>query len=135
MPFFAAATALQPGTIDTSETAGIIAFQNKRHYIYLGIKLENDKYVVFVERTGSDDHDGKPEVLATSELSIPKPETVYLKIVGRGDKYYLYYADEEGKWTLLKPDVDARNLSTHIAGGFVEAYVGMYASAGHENSS
>jgi xylan 1,4-beta-xylosidase len=126
--YFSAAVSLKPVNFDTCSNAGLIALQNELHYLYLGVKKANKGYTVFVERCGSDTLDGKPVVLASTLLQVKDPAQIELKISGKADRYDFYYAEEKGQWILLKAGVNAKNLSTHIAGGFVGSYLGMYAS-------
>ena len=58
-------------------------------------------------------------------------EMIYLKIEGSSGKYSFYFALKKDKWVLIKKDVNATNLSTEVAGGFVGAYIGLYASSDH----
>ncbi len=124
--FFTASVAMKPVQFDTSSRAGLVAYQNEQHYIFLGIRKSDKGYVVFAERRGSAAENGKPVVLASEELK--SEGTVRLKIEGRGSRYDLFYAVDNENWTSLVSDIDARNLSTRVAGGFVGAYIGMYGS-------
>ena len=129
---FSAVTEVRFKTLNLNETAGLIAFQNEKNYLYLGLKKENDKYAVFVERAGNDSNSGKSLIIASDELSTMEPsEMIYLKIEGSSGKYSFYYALKKDKWSLIKQDVNAANLSTEVAGGFVGAYIGLYASSDH----
>ncbi len=125
---FTASAAMRPVHFDTASTAGLIAFQNEKHYIFLGVKKDKGAYSVFVERSGSDVSEGKPVIMAKSEVNLKDPVTIYLKIEGRGGEYDFYYGIEPDRWILLKSGIDAKNLSTHVAGGFVGTYIGMYGS-------
>ena len=54
---------------------------------------------------------------------------ISLKIeVGKG-VYSFSYAIDPGKWTQLKDSLDARFLSTKVAGGFVGCIYAMYATS------
>ena len=129
---FSASTAVRPGELNLNETAGLIAFQNEKNFLYLGLKKENDKYAVFVERAGNDSNSGKSVIIASEELSTFKPsKMIYFKIEGSSGKYSFYFALKKDKWVLIKKDVNATNLSTEVAGGFVGAYIGLYATSDH----
>ena len=54
---------------------------------------------------------------------------LYLKAKAREQAYSSYVASEPGMWRALAVNVDARILSTPVAGGFMETYIGMYASS------
>ncbi len=128
---FSASVALHQLQLDTAQTAGLIAIQNESHYLYLGLRRTNAGYSVFTERKGQDAHDGQAKILASKAIEVKKDAPVWLKIEGCGATCDFYYALENGRWELLQAGVDARNLSTNKAGGFVGSYLGMYASGKH----
>jgi alpha-N-arabinofuranosidase len=43
--------------------------------------------------------------------------------------YSFYFADKPDEWRAVAEEVDGRILSTPVAGGFVGAYIAMYASS------
>lgn len=104
--------------------AGLIVFQNKAYYYFLGLmkNLEGETIVQVEYSAGP-----KSRVITRKSLPINKKGEVYLKIEVRGDKYDFYYALKEGNWTKLYWDGDAKILSTESAGGFVGSFIGMYA--------
>ena len=53
----------------------------------------------------------------------------YFKVEADGQAYSFYIATEPEVWQPVAEGVDGRILSTPIAGGFVGAYIGMYASS------
>jgi alpha-N-arabinofuranosidase len=127
---FSASAAIQPFNFDTASTGGLVAFQNEKNYLFLGIKKAGKDFIAFLERTGSDEGDGHPQLLASVILT-RKPGTVYLKIDGKGSKYDFSYSLDKENWIVLKSEVDAKNLSTNVAGGFVGTYLGLYGSIKH----
>jgi len=54
---------------------------------------------------------------------------VYLKVEACGQAYGFYVAESAEEWQAVAERVDGRILSTPVAGGFVGAYIGMYASS------
>ena len=50
----------------------------------------------------------------------------------RGQDYAFYYGTAPEDWTPVAEEVDGRILSTQLAGGFVGAYIGLYASSNGE---
>ncbi len=128
---FSASASLHIVDLDTTETAGLIAFQNEKHYLYLGVRKMEENYVVFAERRGSDAENGQPEMISAKGLAVDQPSAIRLKIEGHGATYDFYYALEDEEWTLLQEGVNAKNLSTNMGGGFVGTYLGMYASGNH----
>ena len=59
----------------------------------------------------------------------------YLKVEADGQDYSFYIATELEDWQPVAEGVDGRILSTPIAGGFVGAYIGMYASSNGQPSA
>ncbi|MCZ8217312.1 MAG: glycoside hydrolase family 43 protein, partial [Cyclobacteriaceae bacterium] len=57
-----------------------------------------------------------------------------LKIESKGDQYTFYYATQDGEWISMDQVVDAKFLSTHVAGGFVGCIYAMYATSLGEES-
>jgi alpha-N-arabinofuranosidase len=51
-----------------------------------------------------------------------------LKVTADGQNYNFYFSTN-GLWHALAENVDGRILSTPVAGGFVGAYIAMYASS------
>lgn len=126
---FEASTKLSYNLTNTLQTAGLVAFQNEKHYLLLGKRLNADgKIEVFLEETGGARNNGIPTIVAKNELG-HKSKDIYLKIEGKGRYYDFHYrTSEKGKWILLAKDIDASLLSTKEAGGFVGTYLAMYVS-------
>lgn len=110
-----------------NEKAGLVIFQNEDHYYFLcksikdGIPViqlykskENENLELFEEKTLSKD-DMYKEII--------------LKIEANGKDYSFYYGFDKNKLKLLKENVDGTFLSTKIAGGFVGAVFGLYATS------
>lgn len=129
---FEASTKLEFTPKDTLETAGLVAFQNEKHYLLIGKRLKGDgKTEVFLERTASKIQKGKPEIVAKKELEANAKE-LFVKIEGKGRYYDFYYKTaEKSEWILLSKDVDGIILSTKEAEGFVGTYLAMYTSSHH----
>ena len=117
---------------DTMQAAGLTAFQNEKHYLLIGKRLNSDnKLEVFVEKAASKFHNGKPKILAKKELGADAKK-LFVKIEGKGRNYDFYYKTKEKEdWVLLLKNVDGSILSTKEAGGFVGTYLAMYASENH----
>ena len=60
---------------------------------------------------------------------------IYLHAQGEKEQYAFYYGFEEQERIPLALSVDATLLSTTRAGGFVGAYIGLYASSNGEASA
>ncbi|WP_165749769.1 glycoside hydrolase family 43 protein [Cellulophaga sp. Z1A5H] len=109
--------------VSENEKAGLIAFQNEKHYYYLCKSLKDNKPVIQLLKSKED----------TLELLIEKPlqlnTSIKLKIEAKGATYSFLFAEGENNWQLLKDTVDARFLSTKVAGGFVGTIYGMYSTS------
>jgi alpha-N-arabinofuranosidase len=69
---------------------------------------------------------GEETILAEQEISA---ESLYFKIEAYGQEYNFYYGESGNSEAALLKNVDGRILSTDVAGGFVGAYIGLYASS------
>jgi xylan 1,4-beta-xylosidase len=132
---FEAATKLSCNLTNTLQAAGLVAFQNEKHYLLLGKQLNSEgKVEVFLEETTTKINNGSPTILAKNVLK-EESKDLYLKIEGKSRFYDFYYkTSEKGEWILLIKEVDASILSTKEAGGFVGTYLAMYVSENHFNS-
>ena len=129
---FEVSTKLEYTPTDTLQTVGLVAFQNEKHYLLIGKRLNaNHKQEVFLERTANSINKGKSEIVAKKELA-DNTEELFLKIEGKARYYDFYYkTSQKEEWILLAKDVDGIILSTKEAGGFVGSYLAMYASSNH----
>jgi alpha-N-arabinofuranosidase len=59
---------------------------------------------------------------------------IYFKVEAYGQDYSFYVGNQPETWQPIAENVDGRILSTNVAGGFVGAYVGMYASSNGQPS-
>lgn len=116
---FEASTALQvPAEAGTE--AGIVAFQNESHWLFLGVRRDGDQLQLFLRR-----HDDNGEQEVASQM-LPAGQALQLKITGNEGDYGFAYDSGSG-WQWLKQHEDGRILSTDVAGGFVGAVLGPYA--------
>jgi alpha-N-arabinofuranosidase len=105
------------------EMAGIAAIQNDEHLMFLGVTyLNGEKQVALYRRSGST----QKELINSKALSGTQDVTLSLAFNG-GQMKALYKID--GKQHTLAEAVDATNLSTNIAGGFVGTLIGPYCVA------
>jgi alpha-N-arabinofuranosidase len=70
--------------------------------------------------------EGRPRILAGATVTPPASHLV-LGMEQAGARLGFYYEPESGQRTWLIRDVDARLLSTQVAGGFVGATIGIHA--------
>jgi alpha-N-arabinofuranosidase len=116
---FDASTALTPPA-DEKVSAGLAAYQNDRHWYYLGSRRQGTNLQVFVERRVG------RKLQVTREELLAVPASLKLRISAAGPSYSFFYDTGLGWQPLLEND-DGRILSTEIAGGFVGTVLGPFA--------
>ncbi|MBO3270936.1 glycoside hydrolase family 43 protein [Hymenobacter defluvii] len=109
-----------------NETAGLVVFQDEKHFYYLCKSVENGKPVVQLLKSTADAKN--TELLAKAPLKAATGK-VQLRINADGDTYSFRFSEDGKKYTLLKDKVDARFLSTQVAGGFIGCLYGMYGTS------
>jgi alpha-N-arabinofuranosidase len=126
-----AETELTFNTKSDNEKAGLIIFQDEKHFYYLCKSINDGKPVVQLFKSNTES--------ATMDLMAQVPvgsDKVQLRIDAEGELYSFKYALKPNDWILLKDKVDGTFLSTQVAGGFIGCVFGMYAtSSGKETSS
>lgn len=115
-----------------SEKAGLIIFQNEHHFYYLCKSINNGKPVVQLFRGTSSDNE--MELMKQEEIK-DSSNPLILKIEANQSKYSFSFGYDSKHLNLLADDVDGAYLSTHVAGGFVGALFGLYASSNGELST
>lgn len=128
--FCRAETALNFTATAENEQAGLVIFQDEKHFYFLSKTISNGSPVLQLLKSNAD---GK-----TNELMVSVPyhaNNVQLRIDAEGDCYNFYYGTGSGKWKILKDKVDGKFLSSHIAGGFIGSFFGMYATASGKSSN
>ncbi|MDP4089641.1 MAG: glycoside hydrolase family 43 protein [Bacillota bacterium] len=125
---FAAFTAMDFQPQAEGEEAGIVLYQNSRfNFRFTSVQRDGKKFVNLVKCV-----EGKEEILAEKEASAGK---LYLKVEAEGQDYSFYFGETPDLCVTLAEKVDGRILSTDVAGGFIGAYIGIYASSNGKNSS
>ncbi len=109
-----------------NEQAGLVIFQNEQHFYYLCKSLVANKPVIQLFKSGAEKQ--PLELLAQLPLSATTGK-VQLRINAEGDTYRFEFAETPQQWRTLKDKVDARFLSTQVAGGFIGCLFGMYATS------
>ncbi|WP_347332777.1 glycoside hydrolase family 43 protein [Marinimicrobium locisalis] len=105
------------------EKAGIAAVQNDQHLIFLGIThLDGEDQVALYRREGS----AEGELIKSAKL--PESEEVTLTLAFTAGEMDAHY-EVNGKQHTLAETVDATNLSTNVAGGFVGTVIGPYCTS------
>ncbi|MBN1303255.1 MAG: glycoside hydrolase family 43 protein [Anaerolineales bacterium] len=125
---FSAQAAMDFTPSGPNETAGLAVFQNDSFHYRLVVagKGPGQAEICLFKRAC-----GKDELAARQPI---RPGTVYLKIEARGQEYSFYASDTPGQWQPIFEGADGRILNTEIAGGFIGAYLGLYASSNGEPS-
>jgi len=114
-----------PGALN--ECAGLALTQSPDFHYRFVVTLQDEPVLQLIKRAA-----GVEEILARASISVPR---IRLKVEAREQAYSFYFADEAGNWQTLFENADGRILSTPVAGGFLGAYLGMYASSNGQASS
>ncbi|GAE29561.1 glycoside hydrolase family 43 protein [Halalkalibacter hemicellulosilyticus] len=119
---FAAATAMEFIPTNENEEAGLVLLQSHEyHFRFVYTKQGNQQVMRLIKCT-----EGIEEVLKELPIDAAK---LYLKVQARGQDYSFYFGETTANYKALLENVDGRILSTDVAGGFVGAVLGMYASS------
>ena len=107
-------------TPQVDECAGLVLIQNKDFHFRFVVMQENENIIRLIKRLH-----GKDETLATQALHTNR---CTLKVTAHEQDYNFLFSTG-GEWQVLSEHVDGRILSTPVAGGFVGAYIALYASS------
>ena len=120
---FAARTALEFTPRGPGEEAGLVLRQNDDYHFRFtcGLDGQGRGEVRLVERRGGDER-----VLAGRGAQGGRH---FLKVEARDQDFHFYWAPAPEAWERVAGGVDGRLLSAQVAGGFVGATVGLYASS------
>ena len=103
------------------ECAGLALIQNNNFHFLFVLTKGIEPVVRLIRRANG------TEVLL-SEAPVPAGQIV-LRVEAHEQAYSFCFSNQVDEWKVLAKEVDGRILSTPIAGGFVGAYTGMYASS------
>jgi xylan 1,4-beta-xylosidase len=119
-------------TKSEDEKAGLIIFQDEKHFYYLCKSVKSGKPVLQLFRSDTE----KPAMTLLQEQPLAGTgNKVKLRINAEGGKYSFQYADKANEWKLLKDNVDGKFLSTQTAGGFIGCVFGMYSTSSGKPTS
>jgi len=104
-------------------SAGLAAFQNARHHLYMGVRRHEAGWAVFLERVAGDEQD----IVAETLLPAGDVQSIELRVRADGRPYTFDFRLDEGEWVTLAAGIDGSMLSTEVAGGFVGTYLGLHA--------
>jgi alpha-N-arabinofuranosidase len=124
---FVARTVLEFTPQDENEAAGIVLLQNNDFHFRCVLTLEDGETVIrLVQRRA-----GQEDILGEKPVS---GRRLYVKVEAFEQDYGFFFATNPEVWETLAEKAEGRILSTDVAGGFVGAYIGMYASSNGRES-
>ncbi|MBJ6110859.1 glycoside hydrolase family 43 protein [Hymenobacter sp. BT523] len=109
-----------------TEQAGLVIFQDEKHFYFLGKSVDQGKPVLQLYKSTPEAK--RMELLAQAPLK-SAAGGVQLRIQAQGDAYSFGFSENGKAWTVLKDKVDGKFLSTQVAGGFIGCLFGMYATS------
>jgi alpha-N-arabinofuranosidase len=121
---FMAQTAVEFKPNSDRECAGLVLIQNSDFHFRL---VMNQNSLKLIKRAG-----GVDEQIAEQSIA---GDRMLLKVEAHEQEYSFYGAMTGEDWRPIAERVDGRILSTPVAGGFVGAFIGMYASSTGKASS
>src|SRR5690606_9025238 len=125
---FSATTVMEFSPENENEVAGIVLQQsNEYHFSFIYTQKGDEKIIKLVKCSNKEE-----EVLAEAPIQSNK---LYLKVTAYGQDYNFYYGESINNFETLIENVDGRILSTDVAGGFVGAVIGLYASSNGAESN
>lgn len=112
-----------------NDFSGLTLFQNDRFHFLYGKTIVEGKVVLSILKKSKE-----KEVIASIPLQPNEINTpIQLRVEGKAGKCNFLYSFNGKKWNVLSENVDATNLSTQKAGGFIGTTVGLYATTNHLN--
>jgi xylan 1,4-beta-xylosidase len=118
---FAARAALEFTPRTPDECAGIVLLQNDDFHFRFVVTLDKKPVLRLIKR-----EKGAETLLASKPVHAGR---IFLKVSAEGQDYRFHFAEDPERWIPVAENVDGRILSTPVAGGFIGAYIGMYASS------
>ncbi|MDO7848640.1 glycoside hydrolase family 43 protein [Hymenobacter sp. M29] len=109
-----------------AEQAGLVAFQDEKHFYFLCKSMAHGRPVLTLYQSTNE-----PKIMSLLAEAPLKSATakVQLRIRAEGDTYGFGFSEDGKTWTTLKDKVDAHFLSTQEAGGFIGCLIGFYATS------
>jgi alpha-N-arabinofuranosidase len=123
---FTAATSLE-NSLPPGTSAGIAIFQSADFHYFLGIRNDEDSLTIVLEEV----REGRARIVANIVPGFPMSPAIELGIEQDTDRISFYFVDDSNEKVWLARDLDARLLSTQLAGGFVGVTLGMHARRDH----
>jgi alpha-N-arabinofuranosidase len=109
------------------DCAGLVLRQNEDFHVRFVVTRADRPIVRLIKRAA-----GVEEILAELPIAAGR---CYLKVEAHEQSYNFYAAVELDHWLPVAEGIDGRLLSTPVAGGFVGAVIGLYASSNGQAST
>lgn len=113
-----------------NEKAGLLIFQNEEHYYFLAQSIQNNKPCIQLLKSSA-----KGEELIASATTILNQKNIRLKIEAKENTYTFYFSVNNKDWKIIAENIDAKFLSTKVAGGFVGSMFALYGTSNGTESS
>lgn len=126
---FVAQTAMEFVPDTEHECAGMVILQSSDYHFRFELSQAHGAGVIRLIKRQK----GEETLLGEKPLA---PGSVYLKVEAHGQAYRFSFSADGTQWDCVAENVDGRILSTTVAGGFLGAYIGLYASSnGHPSQA
>lgn len=122
-----AETSVSFEAVSGNEKAGLIIFQDEKHFYYLCRSTDNGKAVVQLYKSNPDST--TMDVVRQMELKGGSKDVAF-RINANASEYSFQYSVNGKDWTAIGEKLDGKFLSTQVAGGFIGCVFGMYATSG-----
>jgi xylan 1,4-beta-xylosidase len=136
---FAARAVLEFKSQHDHECAGLVLLQNNEFHFRFIITGGATTTVRLVKRSTPEPSSRLMPISTGTDVMLAElpieGQRFFLKVEAIGQAYSFYIATEPEAWQPVAEGVDGRILSTSYAGGFVGAYIGMYASSNGQPST
>lgn len=116
----AASVSMDFTPVAPNEEAGLVVRGNDANHFDLAITMFEDKRVVLFRKYLQD----KIERIAYHQI----PQGEIILRVSATDLEYKFWVQKEGEKAILVGTADTKDISTEKIGGFIGAYIGMYAT-------
>lgn len=109
------------------EEAGMVLLQNNDYHFRFVCTYSSGQTVLRLIRREA----GEETILVEKPVN---SQRLYLRVEAHEQDYSFAYAEAPANWSTLYDAADGRILSTDVAGGFVGAYLGIYATSSGQAS-
>jgi xylan 1,4-beta-xylosidase len=129
--FGSGSIAMNFSPVAENEKAGLLIFQNENHFYFLCKSLQESESVIQLYKSIDSEHSkNSMELMASYIIKTDQREKeLYFNIEAKGNNYSFSYSFTPDQWSLLKDSVEAKYLSTKVAGGFVGCFYALYATS------